>query len=119
LFSSSPDNKYFAFRSRVVSGCASACHNFYMYIADLVGKRLTHVSPPRREQEYSGQKESPTEIVMPFIESYTWNTDDSLNVTVALVTTEDGSSYFRISPKEIWRYDLATKQYALVETLPE
>ncbi len=116
LFSFSPDNKYFAFRTRWQSGCCAS--DFGIYVIDLTAKKIIEINPPQREQDYSGQKESPTQSIFPLIESYGWD-NGALKITFYFVGFSSDEKYYRISPKEIWRYDLTTKQYTLLETLPE
>ncbi len=57
------------------------------------------------------------------IESYSWH-GDALDIVSYRVTPEYTEqpaklTYYRTSSKELWRYDLTTKQYTLLETLPE
>jgi hypothetical protein len=112
----SPDNKFFAFRTRWGSGCCAS--DFAIFVMDIGHKTISQVNPPRREADYSGPKESPTQSIFPFIEEYTWD-NDALRVTFYFVEFSSDEKYYRVSPKEIWRYDLATGQYTLLETLSE
>jgi hypothetical protein len=119
LFGFSPDNEYFAFRTRWQSGCCAS--DFAIYVIDLTAKRIIRIGSPRRAQDYTGEGSHLGRDVFPVIESYKWGSGDSVNVVFYFVATgsDEGGGYYRISPKEIWRYDLTTKQYTLLQTLPE
>ena len=57
-----------------------------------------------------------------FIESYTWTKDDILMVVLYPVTVDTSNKNpvtYRESPKEFWRYDINTKKYTFLQTLPE
>lgn len=58
------------------------------------------------------------------ISSYAWNDDTSLNITSYVVyeVWNDAAktfSYNRVSPVEVWQYDLSSGTYTFVKDLPE
>ncbi len=89
------------------------------YSVNLSDKTIAQIGPPHKVPDYSGLKEEPGQQITPVIESYEWSNDNSLKVIFYFVGYFNDSKYYRISPKEIWRYDLNTKQYTFLQTLPE
>jgi hypothetical protein len=115
----SPDNKYFAFKTLQSSGSFET----YLNVVDIANSTstVTLIKPPLREQDYQGEKSRLGRGVYPFIESAKWDNDNSLSVIFYFVVTgsDEGGGYYRISPKQLWRYDLTTKSYTLMQILPE
>jgi hypothetical protein len=120
IFSSSPDGNLFSFRYRAQTGCCSS--NFYIYVIDTIKNNLIRVSPPGLN--YSSNEIEFRQKAFPVIESYEWENISTLKITAYFSAfladgTVVGYHYYRISPKEIWRYDLMNGQYILLETLEE
>jgi|SRR5690348_3548086 hypothetical protein len=115
-FDFSVNDKFFAFRTQWQSGCCAL--DFAIFVLDINNKVIFQINPPKREQDYHGPKESPTQSIFPVIESYEWNKDSSLILTFYFAGYFNDDKYYRISPKEIWRYDLSTKQYTFLKNLP-
>jgi hypothetical protein len=111
LFSFSPDNKYFGFRTNCTYGATSFGHS--LTVISLVSGTMMEIRSPHAERNPSNDA----------LESYTWH-GDTIDVVSYLVTPEYTEqpaklTYYRTTPKELWRYDLSAKQYTLLETLPE
>src|SRR6266404_5584814 len=81
-FNFSPDDKRFAFQTRWGTGCCSS--DFAIFVVDMGNKTILRIHPPRRGPDYSGPKESPTQSIFSFIESYKWDRD-ALRVTFYFV----------------------------------
>jgi hypothetical protein len=118
----SPDESYFAFRT--MSVCGATCLDFNVIAVDVSDNTLTTIRSPRKEKDYAGERSGLGYTINPFIDSYTWESDHVLNLIFYFVGTtyheEDRSeTYERVSPKEVWQYDLTTNEYAFVKTLPE
>ncbi len=115
----SPDGKYFGFRTIQGVGCCSS--DMLLNVVNTTSSTGTIISirPPREEGDYIGTKEIPNQAVSSIIESASWNNDDSLSVIFYCGGYSSDNEYYRISPNEIWRYDLATKKYTLIQTLSE
>ena len=163
----SPDNRYLAFRSMWISGCAGTCFGSGIYVVNLVDKTMVQIPSPRKTTDYSGPS-TVLEINNAVVEPYGWDGNIMKIVfyysgysypredTYALCTDgidneRDGATdlidddcmafrgpefrsattsqspalvipfgkHYRLSPKELWRYDLNAKQYTFLGTLPE
>ena len=68
-----------------------------------------------------GYKDGAGATVIDVISSYDWNDDNSLDITsyVVYVGGDDTSPYHRVSPVEVWRYNLSSGTYAFIKDLPE
>ncbi len=108
LFSFSPDGKYFGFRGYGSVGAYT--FDSSLFVIDLKSATIIGISSPHKASD---------EV----IESYAWkgNAVEIISYIVTAEYTENPASnkYYRTTPKELWRYDLATKRYTLLETLPE
>jgi hypothetical protein len=115
----SPDNKYMAFLTQGV--CGGFCANYDLHIVDIANATMFAAHPPRKISDFPGNA-TPYVYVIPYI-SYEWNQDDSLSVTFFFVGDilegRDNITEYRISPKELWRYDISTNKYTFLQTLPE
>ena len=111
----SPDSKYFAFRT--LSICGAGCQNTMIHVLDTTNSSLSIVFPPRKDNDFTGDE---TDLyVEPHIESYSW-TNTGLRITFFFLGKEKvGVKAYRVSPKEVWDYNPTTKEYSLVEVLPE
>ncbi len=116
----STDGRFLAFRSMWVTGCAGTCFDSSIYVVNLIDRAMIQIVPPREQTAYTGSVRIPEgEVNNAIIEPYGWDTD-SLKVLFYYsgFSMQDNKDY-RVGPKELWRYDLTTKQYTLLETLPE
>jgi hypothetical protein len=100
MASFSPNNKYFAVLQTLNEGCAGGCLGFYIFVVNLRSGAAQTLQPqPASHDE--------------FVESYTWDGDDVLDVVSYPV-----SGSYRTSPKQLWRYDLTTGSSILLSTTP-
>jgi len=106
----SPDNKYFAVLETMDEGCAGNCFSFNVPIINLTNNTMLTIQPqPAPHDE--------------FIESYTWDGDNAIDVTSYYISYSGGSlttnpDYYRISPKQVWRYNVTTGSSTLISTTP-
>lgn len=112
----SPENKYFAFRSSWSSGSASQAQSYRVVVIDMDSKTIRAIYPERAKSEYNDGVERPMNY---FIESYSWHNDAVEMIVYDAAYIKERGAYFRVSPKEIWRYDLKSKEFTLLEVLPE
>lgn len=118
LPSFSPNGQYFVFRSR--SMCGAGCEGFDVYVLDTVHLNVKDlILPTYREAASIGNDTRMYSDTDAFVESMTWNTDNTLDVVQYVVGTDNNGDYYRISPKEVWQYDLTTGKYTFVKDLPE
>ncbi|MBA3789384.1 hypothetical protein H0X32_03245 [Patescibacteria group bacterium] len=117
----SPNNAYLAFRFDNV--CGVSCAALSINVTDITSKKVIDIQTPR-QMNNPGQNIGPRDIVNPFIESYSWNSDSTINLVSYFVKTNYNDIaktvvYDRISAREVWNYNLVTGKYTLVQTLPE
>lgn len=110
------DKRYYSIRSRGSVGCASMCQDTSIYVLDLKDKKVFDVQYPMNGYDFP--KSLSKAANSKFIESYSWKENNIINLTTFLVSI-DTKSTNRISPKQIWEYNIATKQYTLIQTLSE
>ena len=115
----SPDNKYFAFRTRSVTGCSGICQDFNAFVVDITTRKVIQIPFP---SSMEGLVNNPVDFIdiIQFININNWQDNKSLQVTSYLVGIDknDGNAY-RISPIETLNYDLSTEQYTPTEALTE
>lgn len=114
----SPDNKYFSVRT--LSVCGVGCINSMLYVADILNSKLIAITPPYTSKDYKGDTSQYVDrVAEPFMESWSWDGSD-LKIKIFFVGTSksDGKTY-RISNKEIWKYDLVNKKYTLLQVVEE
>lgn len=113
------DSKMFVFR--LLTGCGASCFNTYIEVVDLINPKILNISTPRKYQDYKIEKSRSGIEIEPFIESYTWFGSDKLKIMFYFIAFDNnmGAKYYRVSPKEVWQYNLITGQYTLLETVPE
>jgi hypothetical protein len=110
MSSFSPDNNYFAVLDTYDDGCAGNCFGFSIPVINLASDTIVTLEPqPAPHDEY--------------IESYTWDGNDAIDVTSYEITYSGGSlitnpDYYRVSPKQVWRYDLTTGSSTLISQTP-
>lgn len=108
----SPNGKYLSLQA--TSPCGATCESYEVVVADLTNQTLINVEPPISTK--IGEE-------MPVISSYAWD-GDTLKVIAFLVSssyddTTQNLTYFRITPKQVWQYDISTQKYTLIQSLPE
>ncbi len=109
----SGNNKYFIFRTVGIIG-AQQMIDYSYYFVDIENKSFKYINYPKiSEQDVSVQSD-------PFIESFDWVDDDSIKIRFFFVEGDNiaGQTY-RVSPVEVWQYNLDTDKYTYIETLPE
>ena len=105
----SPDGRYFGFIETSI--CGGTCQSYDIYVVDLSAGTLSLMDSPLPSMTDND----------PFLESFTWNSKNAFTV-VAYLTKFDETSpseFTRISPKQLWQYDLSTGKYTFVKDLPE
>jgi hypothetical protein len=114
----SPDNRYFS--TRTVSMCGAGCWTSTVYVADITNSKLQTILPPRMSDEYNGDTAGYLDKkAEPTIESYVWD-GNSLKITFFFLGRDKATGKtYRISSKEIWKYNLITREYSLIETLTD
>ena len=96
----SPDEKYFAFRTRYDMGCAGACESTKLSIVDLSDLKVANVAPQDKSD-------------LRYIESYTWNLS---NHSVDVVSYGINNDLFRSTSKNIWACDLTSENCTLLKS---
>jgi glycopeptide antibiotics resistance protein len=118
MFGFSPNGKYFAFRSRSVLGCAAMCQDREMYLIDLETLEVKFLSTPSLGEGNAVNKDREYSDVEEVIDNYSWMDDSEMDITAYAVGLGTDNLY-RITPKQVWRYDLTTGMFTLLRTLPE
>ena len=116
----SPSKKYFVFQA--IFACGAGCVSFDMNVIDTAKARVLELALPVDKEGDQINKDGGYEYqsVESFVESYSWDGSGNLDITQYAVATDQGGAYYRITPKEIWQYDLVTNQPdKLISTLPE
>lgn len=126
LLSFSPNGKYFGFRTQYGYGATAFGH--ILNIINLTSGTVTNINAPYKTgREYPKSRINlrvgDVANLYGDIESYSWH-EDAVDVVFYFVTSEYNESanqltYYRATPKELWRYDLNTKSYTFIKTLPE
>lgn len=111
LTSFSPDNRYLAFRTRWNLGLAK--YDFRLAVFDLQNGETIIIQPPE------GQ---PGGFIYPYIESYEWEGNNKMNITVysvesEYISEENKHNYYRVTPKKLWQYDLETREYTFLREI--
>lgn len=111
LTSFSPDNRYLAFRTRWNMGVAKYAFNLMVF--DLQGEVTIVVTKPEGK---------PGGFVYP--ESYEWKENNKMDIIVYTVKSqyiseEKKHNYYRITPKELWQYDLQTYEHTFLREIEE
>ena len=115
----SSDNQYLALRLVADLGAADI-EDTFIDIFNLKTATSSVIKSPLRVPN-----QGPTDkfiAVGPYIESISWEASDSLDVVsyaIGFAIIDRNYTYYRVSPKQLWRYDLSTRTYTLLETLPE
>lgn len=112
----SPDGKYFVVRGRSNNGCAGMCQSLSLNIIDVINNKISWTPWPRKDS-YVTSKVKILDL-LPFSEFFSWEGEHSLRFTFYFVALY-GLDYYRITAKEVWEYDIETKMYNLIKTLPE
>ena len=108
LLSFSPDNKYFAFRTRWRLGASDFV--FDVYVVNLETGEHIVIPPPR-------QPEGVLPISLAYMETYEWAVN-ALNIVFYIVKRID-EGYLRTANKELWHYDLESGEYTFLREIEE
>ncbi len=116
LISFSSDNHYLAFRTRANMG--SALYGFILETFDLKDGKMIGIEPPDRLMPNWNRQE------FGFLESYEFKDFGVIDMIWYTVKMEydfktHAPSYYRVSKRELWQYDLSTKQYTFLKNLDE
>ena len=115
----SPDNNYFVFRTRAISGAYR--YDYSVDVLNLITNQISGIGIKVQSNQYAS---SGIEFwdVSPYVDSYAWSGSSTLDITSYLLGTyyDDARTlaYYRVSPKETWEYDLATGSSTLIQTTP-
>jgi dipeptidyl aminopeptidase/acylaminoacyl peptidase len=97
----SPDNKFFSFRSRNIMGCAGVCQDFGLYVVDLETLNTIFIEYPSIKERESMDINQEYADTMSFIESYSWNSDNNIEITsYAIGLNKSDGELYRISREE-------------------
>lgn len=102
----SPDGRYFAVRSTFV--CGTGCTDMSLYVIDLKDLKLLTLNSPSGQVGEKLNTHQQYQDVTPFIESYAWGQDNDIKITTYAVAQVGIDTYYQITPKEIWDYNLVT-----------
>lgn len=119
FFGFSSDNKYFGIR--VASTLGAAATYYGITVLDLVNKKAINIQAP---SVTSSTPQPPNYETFPVIASGSWGNDDTLNVTAYMAVSDYNdqthqSTEYRISPVEVWQYNLTTGSYTFLQALLE
>lgn len=108
----SPTGQYVSFESTWV--CGAGCTEYYVYLIDFKTGTLWSIRPP------IARTGSDTNL---YIESSSWigegNTLELTAYMTDIVDVSGTSNRMRLSHKQVWQYDLATREFTLVRELLE
>lgn len=110
----SPNNKYFAFRSRVDQGAGSYSHE--MYVVDLSRSRVFSLHLPV-VKEADTANHGKYQTIDSFVQSYAWGSSNDIQVVMYAVGSNQTGAY-RITPTETWDYNLTTGSSTLINATP-
>ncbi len=110
-------DRYFIVRVRSTLGAIDL--DFELYSIDLIDKVIKQIDLPKIDY-FVEQKEFKDKF--PFV--YKIKDGNGFNFVSYMVGTkfnenEEVPSYFRVSPKDVWKYDPITNSYSFVERLAE
>jgi Flp pilus assembly protein TadG len=113
-----PCHNYFALESAQIDGYTSGAGDWGITVVDIKNGKLINIAPQVSYDPYSKSQAEQLNLAS-FIDSYSWDGNDGIDITSYLLSIGYGNSnLIRMSPKEIWNYDLATGVYSLVATIP-
>lgn len=123
-FMLSSDNTYLVFRGRLTMGCGGLCQAFSLHAINFVDRSLSTIPLPIYANSYNGSKKEYSDITE-YVEISGWA--DSTNIRIisflvgipVSVSSDNPGTLRRVSSKQIWNYNLVTKEYTLVQTLSE
>ena len=104
-----------------ISFCGAACVSKSVGIIDL--NNLSGVSLKPLYQDTSVIYKDRTSLKdisnsQYFIESEKWIDDNTMELTAFYILSMS-NGYYRVSPKQIWQYDILTDKYTLIKTLED
>lgn len=108
----SPAGQYVSFERTWV--CGAGCTEYYVYLIDFKTGSFWSIRPP------IARAGSDTNL---YIESSSWIEEgDTMEITgymTDIVEVSGTSNRMRVSHKQVWQYDLVTREFTLVRELPE
>ncbi len=110
----SPDQKFFVIRENGV--CGAMCERISLDFVDIANKKLIRTDLPRRSNlTIEGVKFFD---ITSFPESFSWDGDTVLQFLLSYIGfySETGE-FYRVSPKEIWNYDIPANSYSFKSML--
>lgn len=93
-------------------------------IIDLVDKKLidTWLLPQDETIIYPNMSSDKRVDTFSFKGEYKWISDNLLEIIAFYIlpvfSNESETKYYRVSPKQVWQYDLVSNQYSLIKTTP-
>ena len=92
---------------------------------DLQGGETIRVLPPEGQSKSYPKGCNPICYTFPYIESYEWTGSSTIEMVSYIAEVESydekkgGHTYYRISPKQLWQYDLESREYTFLRELEE
>jgi hypothetical protein len=132
----SPDGNYFAVRVLGVSGAYR--YDTHIGIVDLLNNKYKYIEPKVQAPQYASSGIEFWDL-SPYVSFYKWSGSSTLDTTSYLLGTKYDQTevpvnqpvngiqptvnrgtitYYRVSPIEVWRYDLSTGSSTLIQTTP-
>lgn len=116
----SPNNNYLAMTWIGVSGADR--RDYGVNVIDLQKDVVISLSPKIQAAPYTSSQYKSIDLDL-YIDSIAWSGDHSLDISSYYLWPDfnDASqtiAYYRVSPEETWRYDLATGSSTLISTIP-
>lgn len=114
LEGTSPDLTYYAYRSRSHASCCSSFIGIEIFNQNTGEYTSIKMPPGENDSMYVSDSSSISWYdILSYIESYAWKDTHSINFVFYYFAWGTGE---RVSPREIWNYDLVTKQYTLISS---
>lgn len=116
LEGTSPDFTYYAYRSHSHASAGSSYVGIEIFNQN-TGEYIHIMTPPGQDDVSKYVFNSRAEAwydVLPYIESYAWKDIHSINFVFYYFSWGTGE---RVSPREVWSYDLIAKQYTLASSV--
>lgn len=91
-----------------------------MALFDLKNKKLAAIGIQPRDKNiiYSDLSEGEMAESIDFIDLYKWIDNNTLELTAFYILPMSGG-FYRVSPKQIWQYNVLTKEYTLIKTIED
>jgi hypothetical protein len=113
LEGTSPDSTYYAYRSLSHASAGSSFIGIQVFNLHTGEYTSIDIPPGEKDSNYIDSRSGSWYEVLPYIESYAWENNHSINFVFYYVAW---GAEERVSPREIWNYDLNTTQYTLISS---